>query len=155
MRRFCKRVMCVAVGAVLSVCLVGCSTKQSAIFDMESGGTIEVSYDKDGGYNLFYEESVFYIGNRNEIPKVNGYFADEGTFEYYSVAVDEDESASLLGVSDAFNNEFLTYSIGVEDAIEYVHMFRVSDTDVYVALVSFEGEEFLLSQKDHLTFAVE
>ena len=155
MKRFSSRLLVLCLGALLCGSVSGCGSKQSANFDLESGNTVIVEYDAIDGLNLFYEESVFYIGNKSEVPKINGYFAAESTFDYYSVAVEKEETATLLGYSNVPNKEFLTYSIsGVGDKLEYVHLYHVEGTDLYVALISFESEDFILKQKDCLDFVV-
>ena len=156
MKRFSKRILSAVVGMLLSVVLVGCSSMQSAVFTLKSGSVVRVDYNPRYGYNLFYEDSTFYLGAKSKVPVITGYFTNDDSFRYFLSETEKDDDATILGVSGVSGEEFLTYSVsGSEDKLEYVHMFRLHDSDVYVALVTFESEAFLYSQKDCLGFSIE
>lgn len=157
MKRICKKGLVLLLSLIMIFCLVGCVKGQSAKIKLDSGHEIIINYDNEvGSSNLLYDKSVFYIGEPNSVPLVTGYFATEETFEYYCILSSADEDATIMAYSDVFNNEFLTYRVsGAEGKDEIVHIYRVSDTNLFIALVTYEGEDLLLTQKSCLKFEVE
>lgn len=154
-----NKVKKIVVGVLLTVsvafCLTGCSEKLYADFTVNDS-EITVSYDIGGGYDFFYDDTYFYVGNRGTTPAISGTFASEESFDFYTYAVEVDEKCSLLGISEVFNNEFITFSQEDEsgDSV-FVHIFRIHDTNLFAVLMSHDGEEDLLAQKDFITFDVE
>lgn len=157
MKRICKKGLVLLLSLLMVFCLVGCVKGQSAKIKLDSGHEITIDYDNEVGLsNLLYDKSVFYIGEPSSVPLVTGYFATEETFEYYCILSSADEDATIMDYSDVFNNEFLTYRVsGAEGKDEIVHIYRVVDTNLFIVLVSYESEEFLLTQKDCLKFKVD
>ena len=155
MNKLGKFLRVVVACSVLCISLVGCDSKRSVMFNLDSGEKVEVEYSEQGGNSIYFQDENFFIGSHGKKPQITGYFTFENSFEYFSSAVESDDSATLLGFSDDADCEFLTYSVVMEDAPkEYVHMYRLRGTDVFVVLVSFESEEVIYASKDALKFSV-